>query len=763
MRIKTILMLRRCQISATKAQLSINPEQTPTFRSGIVEGLILFFVICCFVSLSAYRLDLPALHEDEAFRIVPALQILQDRVFLPDTYSFKIGNKIFPVMLTPFSGALNSYLLVPVIYSFGLTVKIIRLSQIFLAAIGIFLTYILCKKIINKKVALITVILLAINPFFILFNRQGLMISSLNLPLAVFAILLILQGHSKGRKVYLYSGFFLLGMPLFNNANFFWLLTAMTLSYWLIFRKDMNILFKENRMNKDNLITAFYLLLLGSAPFIWYNIQYFETIGKFIERFNIYYKNEGGLWYLKALLKNVKTFIFMLSGAYNAGSYGGYKGIINHVYPVLFLTSVVFTPLLLAIKKDTIALKKVLFFILVAILVLLQTPFSLRDANACDIYLLYPIPQIIIAFFLVELYLFLKKTQAKSLSICILIILLSLFEILVLKGYLHPLIVVAFLVAYLFMRKKTAVYFFTAFTCLFIFLELAAMPEYYKTVNKNGGTGWSSDAIYRLSDFLKDNKDLRPIAMDWGLRNRVLVLTKGEIDCKEFYSDKVRYNRYFNRMSEKLLERPGNLYLVNAPHLTVSETWPLFKEIADSKNIVLREIKRFNQRDGRPVFSVYKQVYEFDFIRNFSRAEIKIRGAGDAGIRNFSIKGDSKKVIFAHPLSEISYSLEIPENAILKFSIGIAENSWGKGDGTMGEVYIKNGNRETKVFSKFLNPHHKSEDRQWHDYEIDLSGFSGRNIDIIFKTFPCPIAQEEGDYEADWWGWGAPRIKEILK
>ena len=127
----------------------------------IKEGLVVFIIMLLFVIFSSYRIDLPGLYEDEAFQVTPALEILKDRVLLPNLYSCEIFGKRFPVMLTPFSGAFNSYVLAAIIYVFGSTVEIIRMSQVFFAALGIFLIYYLCKRLFDRKIATVTAILLA--------------------------------------------------------------------------------------------------------------------------------------------------------------------------------------------------------------------------------------------------------------------------------------------------------------------------------------------------------------------------------------------------------------------------------------------------------------------------------------------------------------------------------------------------------------------------------------------------------------------------
>ena len=720
------------------------------------EVIAVFIIILFFILLASYKIDLPGLYEDEAFQVTPALEVLKDRVLLPNLYSCKMLGKRFPLMLTPFSGAFNAYILIPIIHVFGLTVKAIRMSQIFFAALGIFLTYYLCRKLFDKNVAIISAILLAINPSFVLFNRQGLLVSSINLPIAILGILMISWWHSRQKKILLYGGFFLLGLPLFNDANFFWLILALSLSCLLVFKKDVDILFRNKRLSRDDIIVAFYFLLLGAAPFIWYNIQHWETIGVLTKNLIAYYQSEGFPWYFKALRRNIEIFIFILSGAWNAGSYGYSKGIINHVYPILFFVSLISTPLLAMKRKNIAVLKKALFLILTIVFILLQSPFSLEDASAYNLYILYPFVQVLIALFIIEAYAFLKDIRVTFYLIAAFFALLGLLEMFTVKGYLHPSVVVIFLIMNLwfFVRKKGPVYFLTTFACLFLFLEMAALKGYYNALMKTGGTGHFSNAIYSLADFAKSNKDLNFVAMDWGFRNRLLVLTDGEVDAKDF-----------DGRHDAFLKNIDNVYMAHAPYMATSDTWDRFGAIASSRGIELKEIKRFYQRDKKPVIFLYKRPHgqdflDFDFIKRLSEAKIETDNPENVGIKDFSLNGDTRRVIFQHPLSKIAYSLKVPFDPVLKFSVGISDNCWDRGDGVLGEIYLISDEEAISLFSKYLNPHFNEKDRKWLDYEIDLSKFSGKDVDILFKTFPGPISQEQGDYEADWWGWGNIAIVE---
>ena len=725
--------------------------------------ILLIFLVSVFMILSVYKIELPGFYEDEAFRVVPSLEILKNDILLHNLYSFKLFGRSFPIMLTPFSGAFDSYTLLPIVYLFGISVKVIRISQVFFAAIGIILAFFLIKRIFNKTIAFITALLLCINPSFILFNRQGILASSISMPITMLALLMIYRWHITLKKQYLYAGFFLLGIPLFNNANFFWLIAASAVSCWIVFKNDIRNLFTSKKLDNNTLLIAFYCLLLGSAPFVWYNIQNWGTLSAFFKGFAEYAKIEGFLWYLKALRKNILVFIFILSGGWSAGSYGYSKGIINHIYPVLFLSSIIFTPFLIE-RKEKLYLKKVLFLISTIIFIFLQAPFSLKDVSAYNLFILYPLIQIVIAIFLFELFNFLVKIKSRFLLIILFFALLGVLEFFTLKGCLSPIFICAFILlnVYFFIRKKEASYFLSIFLILLIFFELATIFGYYRAVNKTGGAGYFSDSFYDLADFLKRNKELKPVAMDWGFRNRLWILTKGEVKARAFYSKKIKDNRHFDVISKKLLNDPDNVYLTYIPYLDISGNWEQFKKIAEDSNVKLKEIRRSYQKDGKPVIVMYGNAYlvgsNFYFIDSYNNARVKLGISGEAGIKEFVLNGIKKKVIFQHPVSEIAYTLKLPIDPVLSFSAGISENCWDRTDGASGRIYVIYNGERYEVFFKYLNPHSNQKDRGWLDYKISLSQFSRKKVTLIFRTYPGPEVKKEGDYTADWWGWGEPAI-----
>jgi hypothetical protein len=126
-----------------------------------------------------------------------------------------------------------------------------------------------------------------------------------------------------------------------------------------------------------------------------------------------------------------------------------------------------------------------------------------------------------------------------------------------------------------------------------------------------------------------------------------------------------------------------------------------------------------------------------------------------------TINGESRNVLFEHPFSDrkslIRFSnISIPEGAILKFGIALDPSTWDpkKGDGVLFEVYVKKGDIERIVFSKYIDPKHNVSERRWNDFEVDLSDYRGSHVTLTLATSPGP----RGDANWDWAWWGEPMI-----
>lgn len=132
---------------------------------------------------------------------------------------------------------------------------------------------------------------------------------------------------------------------------------------------------------------------------------------------------------------------------------------------------------------------------------------------------------------------------------------------------------------------------------------------------------------------------------------------------------------------------------------------------------------------------------------------------GKSSINQQTINDDSRDVLFQHPSSRVTYTVDLPAQSSLYFGLGMAEEVWSadKGDGVVYSIYVRDPDKDYvlhRVFQKIIDPKNNLEDRQWFDEKVDLSRFGGKTVEIIFEAMPGP----NNDYNFDWGGWSNPVI-----
>ncbi|MFQ5353527.1 MAG: glycosyltransferase, partial [Thermodesulfobacteriota bacterium] len=186
--------------------------------------------------------------------------------------------------------------------------------------------------------------------------------------------------------------------------------------------------------------------------------------------------------------------------------------------------------------------------------------------------------------------------------------------------------------------------------------------------------------------------------------------------------------------------------------------------------------------NAREMEEIYKELTSpavtegYDFIRNVFTAEVRREGRGYTetpyssykqremvNVSTFKVNGEERRVLFAHPVicvgdtsTILSFKGLTPDKGeTLDFGIGINEEAWDKpGDGVEFEVLVRDADNLTSIYKKYIDPKANEDDRRWFEESLDLSGFSGRPLEVLLKTSAGP----RNDPEYDWAGWSAPAI-----
>lgn len=120
-------------------------------------------------------------------------------------------------------------------------------------------------------------------------------------------------------------------------------------------------------------------------------------------------------------------------------------------------------------------------------------------------------------------------------------------------------------------------------------------------------------------------------------------------------------------------------------------------------------------------------------------------------------RDDTREVIYTHPKTDapnqVIYTLTVPENGLLRFSIALSPEVWTpeKGDGVNFKVFIqeKDAAEGQFVFLRYINPKANPNDRRWRNYAVDLSAWGGKQVNLSLIAEAGPAS----DYGFDWAGW----------
>jgi hypothetical protein len=149
-----------------------------------------------------------------------------------------------------------------------------------------------------------------------------------------------------------------------------------------------------------------------------------------------------------------------------------------------------------------------------------------------------------------------------------------------------------------------------------------------------------------------------------------------------------------------------------------------------------------------------------DLIDQFDAATEKRPNPSVFSIVDATITGESRRAIQVAEPSRLVYTVTVPDDGALRFSLGLQESAWGiEGDGVLFRVLVAAGAPPSEVLNVHLNPYSNAGDRIWHDLTVDLSEFSGETVDLYFNTnasLPHPPGQD--DRNGDLALWGEPRV-----
>lgn len=555
-------------------------------RGGLILGALLLFL-----ALAAYQLDLPGLHYDEAKEA--GLNAMQLVTWQPVTAfreaTAQVGPWRLPLMVQDYIGALNVLLATPFLAFGGVTVPALRWLPLVIGALTLVLAARLAQRLGGPAAAAATALLLAVNPSFIFWSRQGIFVTNLTALLFMASLLTGLRWWQERRPRDLVWTAFFWGLGVYAKLLFVWAIGAMVLAAagaWALAhlrsrqRSDKRAHLRRARSVSISILAlASAAFLLPLSPLILFNIRTSGTLTAIFGNLGRSYYGVDNSAYLPNLLTRARQVVTLLRGDhfwYLGGVFADSSAPWLAAGLVLAAVFLMGWRVLRRRNGEAGAGWQGGFVLPVALLALMvaQSAFTVSDLFITHYAMLLPLVPLAGGLAFGDLW---QARRGAAVRRC------------------GGVIAVAALLAVLAWAGG----------------DLWTTIRYHRALTVSGGHAAHSDASYALAGYLAESGQAAPLALDWGIDAPVRFLTAGRVSPIEVFG----YERldaadaaYAARV-DTFLGRPDTLYLAHAAENTVfGGRVEALAALTAERGLTLREEARFAERSGRPLFVIYRAV-----------------------------------------------------------------------------------------------------------------------------------------------------------
>jgi 4-amino-4-deoxy-L-arabinose transferase-like glycosyltransferase len=446
-----------------------------------------YALAACLFFFGAGRCFLPllGLQNDEA--------LFGAAIFQPRTgYMLQLAHSRLPIMLMSYVGTLKSWIYTPIFRVFGTGASALREPMLLAGVASVWLFYLLLRRIAGERAAVIGCGLLAVDSLYLLticFDWGPVALQHL---LLIGGMLLLVKFYQERGTLALAAGWFLLGLGVWDKALAIWMLSAIGIAGILTFPRAILAVTTFPRV-----LISVLAFLLGALPMVIYNVQ--QPWATF--RGNVAYDTgdiPGKARLLLATADGSGLFSWLANEGWQTKNHHPPKGLIQRasagistfasrprhsLAPWAFCLALLLAPLARGDARRTI------LFALIAMLigwaqmaVTANTGGSVHHA-----ILLWPFPQIVIGVSLAAASRRLRSAGIPAVA--------ALLTLLMVSGAL-------------------------------------VTNEYFRlTIRNGGGPNWT-EAIFRLSDYMKGVSSGDVLCVDWGIFDSLRLLNRGKLKLR---------------------------------------------------------------------------------------------------------------------------------------------------------------------------------------------------------------------------------------
>lgn len=520
-------------------------KQILIFRS-IHKDLLFWGLFLVFFLIRIYSIHVPGLYADEIYVPYVALQTKLQVPSLHPPFVNIFGYKL-PLGISPQSGGFPIY---PQLLLLLLTENPFahRVLSVVYACIFILFFYSFMKSFLNRKVALLSVLILTFMPSHIFYSRTDPYFI-LRLSIMSFMFYTFHRWYLQKGWKYFYMGCLAIGLGLSTRLEMVMFVIAFPI-YLIFFNigllKNIHYLLRENLIRTVN---GLILLFLGAFFYILFNLYSGYNILSFFKHESLLKKADV----LIAFLTNIGVRIDQIRDFFNCGNpfleiEGNFCSFIPFYIMILFWLIV--TGVLIVKRFKGFPNRKIEFLAAMSILIFLQ---SIPSTS------LSPFHNLIILPLLVGIF-------SYGLSLA-------------------PRILILILVAVL----------------LAIYIPIDV--KYYKNLRAFKESPLWSSTVFDLVENLKKEKVNKILAGDWGISRLIFYASKGEITSEEIFGYSDDANSFIRKLEDEY-KKEDNIYIFYLKGTVFNRIDP-FKRFITEKKIPYNEVFVSN-RSGEPIYAIYR-------------------------------------------------------------------------------------------------------------------------------------------------------------
>ena len=522
---------------------------------------VLLWGACAFFFLAGLAfVPLPGIQNDEALFSSPLYESAYEYGALT-----VFGRKI-PLLLISYLGALKTWIYWLVFKIARPSVWSVRLPMLVAGTLTVWLFWRLAERLGGTRAAVIGTLLLATDAMFVLTTVLDWGPVALQHLFLVAAMVLALRFHDTGSRGALFGTFFLFGLAVWDKALFLWLLGGLVVAALVVVPGELRRAFSWRRA-----ALAALAFCLGAWPLIYHNLM---SSGETVRSNAAFTLRElgpkalaldralagtalfgyvvGEAWFdlprlPKTALQRISVWVSELAGEPRSS-----------VLPYAVLLAALCVPLV----WHTRARRPAVFSILLLLVAWFQMAVTERaGASVHHVVLLWPIPHLLVALVLAELSRRFGRAGLRAATLAAVLTSGSSFLIL---------------------------------------------NQYYSQLVRYGAPSVWSDAIFTLSDRLRQTRADHIFMMDWGMIDNVRMLTRGRLPI-HVGMDAVDKDRPDRALFQRMLELPNSVFV------SFTERWEQTEGVnrrlaalTTELGYRIESVELIKDRNGRPVFQIVR-------------------------------------------------------------------------------------------------------------------------------------------------------------